>query len=610
MSNVHKHFTKMKTTKLLISSLLVAAFALSSCESYLEPENKKAGGQTAEKYFTENPDALLVYAYSLLKPVMTANQSIFCDGTDLYSPSRGNSPSQFHDYSLTPENSDVEDFYKNAYACINMANAAISYAGSNAKIHDEAVFIRSYCYYLLSQQFGRVPYITTYVNNAERNYPLTETADLYAGLITDLSGIVDSPNLSAGLNVGHATQAAVAALLAKVNLAAGWDLATTANATTGEYTVNSTSYFQEAAKWAEEAIKRNGNATLSLTFEELWSPKHVNNAEEMFSVQYERAGYPGVEATGGHGLQNTFGNYYGDCTSTGLKYVNSEKAPTVKANTMWEKGDTRYEGTFMTTMYNYKGTWGTEGYYAYYNVEDLSTMPIANKYFPAYTTKTEATAWLVEHQAQFVKGECVNQPQAVIMSDPAIVFSFNADGSVKETKNLAYNESLMGNTMHFTPVVKKWDDPESKQLGLSAGVRTNDYRDVVVLHATDTYLDAAEAYLLAGEQGKALEKLNAVRTRAGLAALASFDAYTPTYAVPSGYTDRDIDLILDERARETYAELHRWMDLRRTKQLVRYNTAFNAYLPSAAAVKWYRPIPQAEINSNTALTQESQNAGY
>ena len=171
--------------------------------------------------------------------------------------------------------------------------------------------------------------------------------------------------------------------------------------------------------------------------------------------------------------------------------------------------------------------------------------------------------------------------------------------------------------MHFTPVVKKWDDPESKQLGLSAGVRTNDYRDVVILHASDTYLDAAEAYLetylkvgKVDDKQKALDKLNAVRMRAGLPTLASFEDYSPTYVVPAGYVDEDIDLILDERARETYAELHRWMDLRRTKQLVRYNVAFNPYLPSAASVKWYRPIPQAEINSNTALTNESQNEGY
>ena len=79
----------------------------------------------------------------------------------------------------------------------------------------------------------------------------------------------------------------------------------------------------------------------------------------------------------------------------------------------------------------------------------------------------------------------------------------------------------------------------------------------------------------------------------------------------------DIDLILDERARELYAEGHRWMDLRRTKQLVRYNVQFSEYISDAAAmannkgeIKWYRPIPANEISANTGISQEDQNPGY
>ena len=77
--------------------------------------------------------------------------------------------------------------------------------------------------------------------------------------------------------------------------------------------------------------------------------------------------------------------------------------------------------------------------------------------------------------------------------------------------------------------------------------------------------------------------------------------------------------MLDERARELYAEGHRWMDLRRTKQLVRYNNIFNTELAGNAVsrmsnasgdIKWYRPIPQAEINSNNSITEADQNKGY
>ena len=60
------------------------------------------------------------------------------------------------------------------------------------------------------------------------------------------------------------------------------------------------------------------------------------------------------------------------------------------------------------------------------------------------------------------------------------------------------------------------------------------------------------------------------------------------------------------------------MDLRRTKQLVRYNLEFsNDYVKSVAQmsnaqgeIKWYRPIPANEISANTAISNEDQNPGY
>ena len=122
---------------------------------------------------------------------------------------------------------------------------------------------------------------------------------------------------------------------------------------------------------------------------------------------------------------------------------------------------------------------------------------------------------------------------------------------------------------------------------------------------------------MAGQSAQALDKINAVRGRAGLAPLSSFSAYQPDYSTSGGFTIKDIDLILDERARELYAEGHRWMDLRRTKQLVRYNVQFSEYISSAEAmanskgeIKWYRPIPANEISANTGISQEDQNPGY
>lgn len=579
----------MKNIKIIIASLLVGSMALTSCDKYLTPENKSAGGQSASQYFEKNPDQLLVYAYTLLKPVVSDRSiDMFCEGTDLYTNSRSNAPSVFHNYTLMSETAMLENFYKDAYACINNANAAIHYANEAGRqdVIDEATFIRSYCYYLLTQQFGEVPFIRTYVNSAERNYPLTALKDIYAALIEDLTALTKSTNLAETSQKGHASLEAATALLVKVALAAGWDL-------------NNQDMFALAASKAESIIAEHAPL---MDFESFWLPG-ASNLEQIFAVQYHRAGYPGDAATGGHGLQNTFGHYYGDCTTTGEKYVNSTLAPNDKSMLMWEEGDLRFEATFMTTFYNYDGAnWPGSGYYSFYTGMHSQ---IAFKYFPAYATETEVKAWAAEHQDQLVKGDDVNDVYVFIMSDPIIRWKANADGSLGAKESLPYMATVLNTGLNLTPCVRKWDDPESSQLGLSAGVRTNDYRPIVLLQLSDVYLDAAEAYLKLDKEGECLKKLNAIRERAGLAKLNSVSDYEPQYNVPAGFTFGAIDLLLDERARETYAQCRRWMDLRRTQQLVRYNENFNFYMAGKGSeVKTIRPIPQTEINSNTGIDKD------
>ena len=602
----------MKTKFYILALALVSMCAMTSCD-FLEAENKKTGGQTAADYFDQNPDKLLPYAYSLMKPVVSRTD-VFVKGTDLYMMSHLKAASQLQNYIYTPENADIKSLYSQCYACINAANALIYY-DKEGKYSDEALFIRSYMYYVLTQQFGAVPYITEYINNSNRNYPRTELNQIYTSLIEDLTKVANSASLDEENHVGHASKRAGAALLAKVYLAAAWDLGTTvADAVNGTYTVNDANgYFAKAAEWADKAIKMGAvNDLTTMTFEEKWLPANEGNGEEIFSVQYDLAGYPGAVAEGGHGLQNHYGSYFDNPSKTGGKYSDSEDAPTRKSVYMWEKGDQRFEATFMTTFYGYDGTNYDKGYFAYYKQDAATqaTLPIWRKYFPWYATDAEMTAYLAANQERFSMNTQVLAPKAYQMTDKMPCWTFNTDGSVlKKTVSTTEYETTVYEGLDFAPTVKKWDDPNSIQ----SNGNKNCYRDIVLLHLSDIFLVAAEAQLLAGNETKALEYINKVRARAGLAAT-TFTSYSPEYATGSL---QPIDLILDERARELYAEGHRWMDLRRTKQLVHYNLAYSYYITDAAQMqnlageyKWYRPIPQAEINANDALTDADQNPGY
>lgn len=611
----------MKKYIYIIGAALVSSLLLTGCKDFLVADNKTAGGQTAEQFFNGDATSLGVYAYSLMKPIVTRT-NVYQYGTDLYIPSRGKT-SAFHDYSLTPETSDIKSFYSDLYACINMANACIFYDNNRTQYTPEMRFVRSYCYYILSQQFGRVPYVLDYVNSAARSYPLTDLAVMYDGIVKDLEAAIADDKMAAAYTCdGHATKDACYALLAKVCLAAGWDLGTKYNdVAAGTYTITDDSYFTKALNYAKQAGADNA---LTQTFDDKWYPTLADGGEEvLFSVQYDRAGYPGVAQEGGHGLQNNYGHYYGS-PSLGQKYVNSEMCLTQKAAKLWDKGDLRYEATFMTTFYNADNAdnWGQDGYYAFYNNPAASTLDIRWKYFPYYVTDAEVRAWLTANQDRMKKGSWTNQPNAYKICDAAntniVTYKVAEDGTISVESTQTFDDALEGSSaLNKFPCVRKWDDATA---GFVDGTNTsNDYRDVILLHKSDIVLVAAEAAYMTGNNGAAEGYLNNVRTRAGLPAT-TISAYSANYTVNATFdnpTLKGIDFILDERGRELYAENERWMDLRRTKQLVRYNIEFNPKVSTLANMstdgvnaKLYRPIPQAEINANDAITAADQNLGY
>ena len=244
------------------------------------------------------------------------------------------------------------------------------------------------------------------------------------------------------------------------------------------------------------------------------------------------------------------------------------------------------------------------------------------QYFPYYVTDAEIRAWMTAHQPSMVKGSWTNQPYAYKVCDAAntnvVTYKMADDGTISVESTQTYEDALEGSSsLNKFPCVRKWDDATS---GFIDGTNTsNDYRDIILLHKSDIILVAAEAEYMLGNPGGAEGYLNKVRTRAGMPAT-TISAYQANYTVKAGCEDafhKGIDFILDERGRELYAENERWMDLRRTKQLVRYNVEFNAKIGTildmsddGVNAKLYRPIPQAEINANEAISAADQNVGY
>jgi len=132
------------------------------------------------------------------------------------------------------------------------------------------------------------------------------------------------------------------------------------------------------------------------------------------------------------------------------------------------------------------------------------------------------------------------------------------------------------------------------------------YRDFFVIRLAELYLIKAEAQLKTGDANGATATVNSLRSTR---AIAGKDNST---------TISNIDDIMDERAVELCGEFHRWFDLKRTGNLIKYVKAYNHL--SAQNIKdyhIYRPIPSSELNSVTNYTEEKnsltgmwQNEGY
>jgi len=176
------------------------------------------------------------------------------------------------------------------------------------------------------------------------------------------------------------------------------------------------------------------------------------------------------------------------------------------------------------------------------------------------------------------------------------------------------NQTTVGQYDIFRfPTMKKWqDDARPDFNNLDGG------RDIILMRLGETYLIAAEAALGAGDEPGARAYLVTLRQRAANCRGCTAEAANRALIVDATHMPATIDLeyIMDERGRELYGELTRWLDLARTSLWHRvvddnwqasqlHGGFFNE------AKHHLRPIPQNQIDLTAGGTQAfPQNPGY
>lgn len=567
--------------KILYSVALAACCmgTMTSCSDFLDASNKSNVTDKQTFATKDGFNSLVNDAYQHLQNVYAAPlfTSCFSAGTDMYADARNKMNEALNTYeTLTPENTDIKNLYTYLYAGIRAANS-VSYYAQTAQVDDktkgqlvgEARVLAAYEYYLLVNNFGGVPIMKDFLTTAGTGYPKSSAEDVYAFIISELEDVISKNVLQASTATkggGRISQETAKAILAKTYLSAAWDL-------------NKQDYFSKAAALADEVI---AGRKLTTPFAKLWKADGSgdDNEEFLWDVEYDLATANNT-TSGGTEWSGYYCNYLGG-NEDNIKATTSSYVPTLYALHCFKKGDQRYDATFMKELPDInKGNAAGTGYWTWYkNGESLVGKPVTRYYSAWYETDADFEAW-----------------KAIDPANRANTYRIPMDSQTKEAQNMDgkdmdyYDNQQL---VYGSSPCKKFDDSKTAKTE-----KNTCYRDIHIITLPEMYLVAAEAYLKAGDNPKALARLNEVHQRAGLPAL------TGTVT---------IDDILDENACENFGNEARWMDLRRTQTLVTRCTKYNHEMGDKAAQyigkKLLRPIPQAAIDANDQLTLADQNPGY
>lgn len=611
----------MKKTIIFSVLALAGSLTLSSCgDDFLDAKQKS--DIDADTYFgTEKGfENLSTTPYYKLRNLYGDSPLLFCSGTDLYTRGRSNYASQslslYKDLSASDDN--VRDFYQNCYDGIQQCNTVIYYNNKSAEDAprrvDEAKTLKAFYYYLLTQQFGSVPVSDHYIASVETSFPRIPQDSVYNYIISQLKDVESAGNLPSDDHTGRVSLRFVYNLLAKTYLAYGWDYGTKSDANGDHVTVTDKTNFQLAAQYADKAI--NGQKP-SMTFSDMWNVANEDNADIIFAIKYTRGIVGQDETEDGNRQEAQFGNYYNDDSGAGglglTKYTTSQFPASERLLYLFEPGDDRFDGTFMVEQ--------LKEYKRWYKAAEKDTATVYG-YFPAwYTDLSKLTSYNSSEDRKATAS-------VYSSSDPCVYIKATVNkrtGKIKYTKGTESYETAR--TSNGTSLcIRKFDDYTS----VRKGTNKVSFHDIVLAHLTETYLLGAEAYYMAGDEAKALEYVNVVRARSHASQLTSFASYIRHYSdgtansynngkgianVPYETNLDPIDVILDERARELCGEYYRWMDLRRTKRLIKYNVLYNGlsednFIGPDGAYRWFRPFPQDEINLNKGIDDSQQTPGY
>lgn len=607
----------MKINKKFASALLICALISGSgCKKILEEHPQSA----IVPSFFNSPSGVLggiAGGYDQIRQSTYGTEGFTAEmdaGTDDHLAGGSASGIQLYTYNGINSNLGGAGF-NNAYTAINTLNGVLQYgqtvaldAATRKQYLAQAKFLRAWWYFLLVQKYGDVPLHTTFITTPTTADKRAPVAEVYKQIIQDATeAAADLPNIPTAPFTGKAACKPVALfLLGRAYLTRAW-------------LTNSQPDFQQAYTIMTDLITNKGTYGWDLwqDYGDAFNPANDNGKETIFvsdhNIDTKYGLYPLGQAQGGgpYNLLPWFTNFNYPNLSGLNSYLNGSGTLVVTGPSTIIR-DVVYGRPYTRTRPNNEPVKSGANAGKRYILDQA----FADKVNDSRYDNTFYTAWIANISttnsataANNTRGityttvagvdTAIYMPTTDIVGAPQFVGTRPFHGVILTPK--MWNNNIF-------PSVRKFMDP-SRAAGNFNDPST---RPVVIWRFSDVYLLAAEAAFKLGDLTNAAKWINVVRQRAAYrktnTPAQNAAAVVANTILP---TDVTIDLILDERSREFFAECQRWLDLVRTRQLTRRVQLWNN--EAAPYIKddfMLRPIPQSEIDLVTSGPKMPQNPGY
>jgi hypothetical protein len=268
--------------KKILIPILMICLAGTSCKKFLD--TKASDFAVPEQYYNteQQLNEALAGVYNSLTTTYTFGlyQSFYLvTGTDIEYYKLSTTSPHPANYNYTTTEPRLYNTWSDLYDGINRANnllANINKPAMNERnrnaIKGEALFLRSYMYYLLATQWGDVPLMLEPVLDSRKtNNPATAAKDVYEQIVKDLKEAKDLVKTHAENGTySHASKTAVQAMLARVCLKMA-----------GE-PVKDVSKYAEARDWADSVIQSQMHS-LNPDYKQVF----INQSSDVYNDAYD-----------------------------------------------------------------------------------------------------------------------------------------------------------------------------------------------------------------------------------------------------------------------------------------------------------------------------------